>query len=76
MYRYHESREDTIIFGDFRNLLSKKEYEELGEKFEDEEHKIIGKHGYNQTLHLVEVIEKYFDIYDISKLTDEIKKLL
>src|SRR5438876_818996 len=42
MYRYHETREDTIIFQDFRKSLTKKKYEELGEKFEEEEKKVIG----------------------------------
>ena len=43
MYRYHESREDTVIFEQIKKLLSEDEYKELGEKFEQEEIEKIGK---------------------------------
>jgi hemerythrin-like domain-containing protein len=73
MYRYHESREDTVVFQNFRDLLSEKEYVELGEKFEKDEELAIGKDGYHKTLIIVEEIEKYLDIYDLSNITDELK---
>lgn len=73
MYRYHETREDTEVFQDFRKSLTEKEYRELGEKFEEDEHKVLGNDGFSNTLKLVESIEKYLEIYDLSKITKEIK---
>lgn len=71
LYRYHESREDTIIFAEFRNQLSKKEYETYGEKFEEEEHEKFGDNGYQNFLNIVIMVEKWLGIYDLSKLTIE-----
>jgi hypothetical protein len=38
MYRPHESREDTVLFPAIRSLMTAKEYDDLGEQFEDREH--------------------------------------
>jgi len=70
MYRYHESREDTIIFPKFRGLSSDQEYKELGEKLEEEEDKII---GYSDTLQIVTIIEKYLGIFDLKIITNKVK---
>lgn len=74
MYRYHESREDTIIFQEFKKLFSYKEYLELSEKLEKEEEKVLGKNGYEKTLSLVESIEKELNIYDLSLISNEVLK--
>lgn len=69
MYRPHESREDTILFPAFHEMLSKKEYEEVGEKFEDREHKLFGKEGFEGVVQQISDLEKAYDIYDLSKFT-------
>lgn len=74
MYRIHEAREDTVIFPHFKAALSRKEYDEMGEKFEEEEHKVLGKQGFEETLKVVEIIEKYLDIYDLSIISNKIKQ--
>ncbi|AYV78310.1 MAG: hemerythrin [Edafosvirus sp.] len=76
MYRYHESREDTVIFQDFKNLLSKKDYMELGEIFEKEEERVIGKNGYEKYLDIVVLLEKKLGIHDLSIITHELKSFL
>ncbi|AYV76808.1 MAG: hemerythrin [Barrevirus sp.] len=76
MYRIHETREDTVIYQDFRKLLTKKEYDELAETFEKDEEKKLGKDGYDNTLKIVEKVEKYFGIYELSKVTIEIKQYI
>jgi hemerythrin-like domain-containing protein len=69
MYRPHESREDTIVFPEFHKMLKPKEYDELGDKFEDREHKLFGKEGFEGVVVEIEKLEKLYDIYDLSKFT-------
>jgi hemerythrin-like domain-containing protein len=69
MYRMHESREDTVVFQEFKKVIDKKEYEELGEIFEKEEEKKFGKNGYEKILNIVIHIEKYFNIFDLTNTT-------
>jgi hemerythrin-like domain-containing protein len=42
MYNPHEAREDTILFPEFRKIVSKNEYDSLGEDFEKKEHELFG----------------------------------
>ena len=69
MYRVHEYREDTELFPAFRSLITQKEFEELADLFEDTEHELFGKEGFQGILKQVEIIEKDLDIYDINKFT-------
>ncbi|HEV8505633.1 MAG TPA: hemerythrin domain-containing protein, partial [Chitinophagaceae bacterium] len=46
MYRPHEAREDTVLFPEFRKLVSQNEYDSLGEEFEKNEHKRFGEDGF------------------------------
>jgi hemerythrin-like domain-containing protein len=69
MYRPHESREDTILFPAFRKIVSKHEYDSLGEEFEKNEHKLFGDDGFETMVSKVEAIEKAFGIYDLSLFT-------
>jgi hemerythrin-like domain-containing protein len=50
MYRPHEAREDTVLFPEFKNLISPKEYESLGELFEEKEHALFGEDGFKNTV--------------------------
>ncbi len=45
MYRYHETKEDTIIFQEFKNILSIEKYREIGEIIREKELEILGKMG-------------------------------
>jgi hemerythrin-like domain-containing protein len=69
MYRPHESREDTILFPEFHKMMSEKQYDELGEQFEDREHKLFGQAGFEGVVVQIENLEKAYDIYDLSKFT-------
>jgi hemerythrin-like domain-containing protein len=69
MYRPHESREDTVLFPAFRKIVSKHEYDSLGEEFEKNEHKLFGEDGFETMVSKVEAIEKAFGIYDLSLFT-------
>jgi hemerythrin-like domain-containing protein len=74
MYRFHETREDTVIFQQFKNILSKKEYLEYGELFEKEEKEKFGENGFEKFLKIVNDIEKELKIYDLTFVTNLIFK--
>jgi hemerythrin-like domain-containing protein len=69
MYRPHAAREDTVVFPAFRDVVGGSQYRELGEKFEDEEHRRFGKHGFEQTVAQVAQLEAALDIADLAQFT-------
>jgi hemerythrin-like domain-containing protein len=69
MYRPHEAREDTVLFPAFRKIVSKNEYDSLGEEFEKNEHKLFGKEGFEGMINKVEAIEKSLGIYELAQFT-------
>ncbi|WP_238585440.1 hemerythrin domain-containing protein [Legionella steigerwaltii] len=69
MYEPHAAREDTVLFPAFKTIVSDNEYKELGEQFEDEEHKRFGKAGFEGVVSQVAEIEKELNIYDLAKFT-------
>jgi hemerythrin-like domain-containing protein len=69
MYRPHAAREDTVVFPEFKKLVSPKEYHQLGERFEAEEHRLFGKEGFEGVLGKIAEIEKALGIHDLSKFT-------
>jgi hemerythrin-like domain-containing protein len=74
MYRPHEAREDTVLFPAFRDMLSDKEYHELGEKFEENEQKHFGKGGFEAEVAKIAAIEKQLGIYDLAQFTPHVGK--
>ena len=72
MYSVHEAREDTVLFPAFRDLLSKQEYEDLGETFENNEHKHFGADGFELAVDQVAAIEKSLGIYELAQFTPKI----
>jgi hemerythrin-like domain-containing protein len=69
MYRPHAAREDTVLFPAFRELLGRSAYEELGEQFEENEHKLLGEHGFESTVAEVAKLEQSLGIADLAKFT-------
>jgi hemerythrin-like domain-containing protein len=69
MYRPHEAREDTVLFPALREIVSRKELDELGEQFEDKEHELFGKEGFEGVVPQVAAIEKAFGIYELAQFT-------
>jgi hemerythrin-like domain-containing protein len=72
MYRPHEAREDTVLFPAFRKIVSKHEYDSLGEEFENNEHKLFGKDGFEGMVNKVADIEKSLGIYDLAQFTPKV----
>jgi len=69
MYRPHEAREDTVLFPAFRRIVSKHEYDALGEEFEKNENKRFGEDGFEKMIAKTEDIERSLGIYELSRFT-------
>ncbi len=72
MYNPHEAREDTVLFPAFRKIVSKSEYDALGEDFEKKEHALFGKDGFETMVEKVAGIEKKLGIYDLAQFTPKV----
>jgi hemerythrin-like domain-containing protein len=72
MYRPHEAREDTVLFPALRSIVSKHEYDAMGEEFERIERKTFGGDGFDMAVDQVTELEKQFGIYDIAQFTPSI----
>jgi len=69
MYRPHAGREDTILFPALRSIVSEKEFDSLGEEFEEKEEKLFGEGGFEKIVGQVAELEKGLGIYDLSLFT-------
>jgi len=69
MYRPHESREDTVLFPAFRGIVSKHEYDALGDDFEKKEDQLFGEEGFFKVVDQVAELEKKLGIYDLRQFT-------
>jgi hemerythrin-like domain-containing protein len=69
MYRPHEAREDTVLFPALRRLVTPREYDELGERFEDEEHRRFGARGFEGVVDEVAQLERALAIDDLAQFT-------
>jgi hemerythrin-like domain-containing protein len=69
MYRPHEAREDTVLFPALRTILTPRQVEALGDRMEEDEHKVLGDEGFEKTVDQVAVIEKQLGIYDLKQFT-------
>ena len=69
MYRPHEAREDTVLFPAFRSIVSKNEYDSLGDEFEKKEDDLFGEEGFFKVVDQVAGLEKKLGIYELSKFT-------
>lgn len=69
MYRPHAAREDTVLFPAFHHIVSAREFDELGEEFENKETQMFGKGGFEKMVDRVAEIEKGLAIYNLAKFT-------
>ncbi len=72
MYEPHAAREDTVLFPAMRRVYSAKEYDELGDNFEDKEHELFGDSGFEKMVEKVAGIERALDIYDLAGFTPKV----
>ena len=69
MYRPHEAREDTVLFPDFRALLTPKELDDLGLELERREHELFGDDGFEKKVAELDQLEIALDMHDLGQLT-------
>ncbi|CAN92028.1 hypothetical protein predicted by Glimmer/Critica [Sorangium cellulosum So ce56] len=69
MYRPHAAREDTVLFPALRALVGGKAYAELGEQFEDKEHRMLGEGGFEKAVAEVTELEAALGIADLASFT-------
>ncbi|PYX05509.1 MAG: hemerythrin domain-containing protein [Acidobacteria bacterium] len=69
MYAPHEAREDTVLFPAVHEIVSKNEYDAMGEDFEKREHDLFGKEGFEGMVPHVAEIERQLGIYDLNQFT-------
>ncbi len=69
MYRAHTSREDTELFPAFHSMIPEKEFDKLGDFFEQKEHELVGENGFEHALAQVESIEKALGINNLAHYT-------
>ena len=69
MYEPHEAREDTVVFPTLRQVVPAKEFRDMADMFEDEEHRRFGRAGFEGVVDKVVDIEKSLGIYDLSQFT-------
>jgi hemerythrin-like domain-containing protein len=72
MYEPHEAREDTVLFLAIRRVVPPKEYDALGEEFEDREHRLFGPAGFEGMVTRVAALEKALGIDDLARVTPRI----
>ena len=71
MYEPHEAREDTVLFPAFHEIVSPREYDSLGDEFEEKENQLFGAGGFEKNVEAVAALEKQLGIYDLSQFTPE-----
>jgi hemerythrin-like domain-containing protein len=69
MYEPHEAREDTVLFPEFRKIVSGHEYDALGEEFEKKENQLFHGEGFEKNVDAVAKIEKELGTYDLAQYT-------
>lgn len=69
MYEHHAAREDTIVFPAWKKNFSNKQLDDLSEEFEQIEHKMFGRDGFDDAERTISGIEDTLHISDISQFT-------
>jgi hemerythrin-like domain-containing protein len=69
MYAPHEAREDTVLFPELHKIVSRHEYDAMGEQFERIERKAFGGDGFDIYLDKIEALEQRLGILDLNQFT-------
>jgi len=72
MYRPHAAREDTVLFVALRTVMPPKEFQEMGERFEDIEQEKFGKGGYEKFVSDVAGLETTLGIENLAQFTPKV----
>jgi hemerythrin-like domain-containing protein len=69
MYQNHAAREDTIIFPAWKQTLTARQLDEIGDKFEDIEKEQFGSDGYEDAVKQIGEIEGALGLADLGQFT-------
>ena len=69
MYENHAAREDTIVFPAWREGLSERQLHDMGQTFEDIEHRQFGKDGFADAVKQLAAIEEALGFADLAQFT-------
>ena len=69
MYEHHTAHEDTVVFPAWKDALSAHQLDEMGEQFEEIEHRQFGKDGFEDAVAQIAHIEQALGIADIARFT-------
>ena len=69
MYEHHTAHEDTVVFPAWKDGLSAHQLDEMGEQFEEIEHRQFGKDGFEDAVAQIAHIEQALGIADIARFT-------
>jgi hypothetical protein len=72
MYRPHEAREDTVLFPALHGIVSAKEVDALGERFEKKEQELFGADGFEKVVEDIAGLEKKIGLYDLAGFTPRV----
>ncbi len=74
MYAHHAAREDTVVFPAWKDALSTQQLDEMGELFEEIEHKQFGIDGFEDAVAQIARVEEALGIDDIAQFTPPLPK--
>ena len=69
MYENHAAREDTIVFPAWKKNFTDKQLDEISDQFEDIEHKMFGKDGFEDAEKKIGNIEATLGFADLAQFT-------
>jgi hemerythrin-like domain-containing protein len=69
MYQNHAAREDTIVFPAWKTHFTNKQLDEFSDEFEDIEHKMFGKDGFDDAVARIAAIEATLGFADLAQFT-------
>lgn len=69
MYANHAAREDTIVFPAWKKKFTNTQLDEISDQFEDIEHKMFGKDGFEDAEKKIDQIENILGFSDLAQFT-------
>lgn len=71
MYRPHAAWEDTVLFPALHKIVPRREFDEMGGRFEERERQLFGKNGFESIVAAVADLERKLGIFELSKFTPQ-----
>lgn len=69
MYRPHTAREDTVVFPVWKETLTAGQLDQMNDKFEDIEQRMLGEDGFEKAVQQISDIEAELNMADLSQFT-------